>query len=77
MTFATDDDVVTGARQHSQRDLIGHRARREEQRRLLPQDRCDPFLQRVDAGILAELIVTDRRRRDCGPHLVGGPGHSI
>ena len=39
VALAADDHVVAGPRQHAQRDLVGHRARRQPERRLLAEQR--------------------------------------
>ena len=51
-------------RRHEQlhRDLVGHRAGRGEQRRLVPEQGRHPLLQRDDGGVLAVDVVADLGR---------------
>ncbi len=54
-----DNHVVSGVGENPERYLVRHRAARKPQRRLLAKQRCDLFLEQVDGGILAELVVAD------------------
>ena len=75
--LATDDDLVAGVGQELQRELVGHVAGRNPQGGLLAEQRGDDVLQEVDGGVLAELIVADRRGRHGGAHRVGGLGDGV
>ena len=63
VALAAHDDVVAGPSQRAQRDLIRHRAGRHPQRGFLAEQRRDARLQLVDGGVLAVLVVADRRAR--------------
>ena len=63
------DDVLVAAlamRQHAAQ--VALRAGRHEQRRLEPEQRRDLLLQRVDARVVAEHVVAQRRCRHRGAH---------
>src|SRR4029453_11895565 len=77
MRLPTNDDVVPGARQYSQRHLIGHRPCGQPERGLLAQERRDAILQLVDGRILTELIVAHRSGRDRLSHRGGVTGDRI
>ena len=77
VALATDDDVVPRPGQRAKRDLIGHRSRRQPERGFLSEQGRDLFLQQVDGGILAVLIVADRRGGDGGAHLLRGTGDGV
>ena len=68
VAFAADDDVVARPGQHAQRNLVGHRAAGQPERRLLAEQGRDALLQRIDGRILAELVVTDGRGGDGRTH---------
>ena len=59
VAFATDDDVVAGPREHAQRDLVGHRSRRQPERGFLPEELRHALLQLVRRRIFAVLIVAE------------------
>ena len=65
------DEDVAGSTVQLHGDLVGHRRRRDEDRRLLAQQRRDARLQLVDAGILALLLVPDRSLGDGTSHPLG------
>jgi hypothetical protein len=57
VALATDDDVVSGPSQHTQRNLVGHRAAWKPERGFLVKERRDSLLKAIDCRVLAELIV--------------------
>src|SRR4029453_6068981 len=69
VALATDDDVVSRPSQHTQRDLVRHRAAREPERGFLAKEGRDPFLEAIDGRILAELIVAYGGGRHGRSHL--------
>ena len=71
------DEHVSGARVELQRDLVRHRRRRDEDRRLLAEQRRDALLERVDRRILALLLVADRRLGDGSTHALSRPRRSV
>jgi hypothetical protein len=74
---SADDDVVPGPAEEPQRELVGERARGDEQRGFLAQQLRGLLLQPVDARVLAVLVVADRRPRDHPAHRVGRPGDGV
>jgi hypothetical protein len=60
-----------------QRDLVGHRAGRAEQRRLMPEQLGDPLLQQGDGRVVAEDVVADRGVHHRRPHAGRRPGNSV
>ena len=77
MAFRTDDDVVARPREHAQRDLIGHRSRRQPKRGLLAQQAGYAPLQLVRGRILPVLIVAHRRDGHRLAHGGRRPGDGI
>ena len=77
VALATDDDVVPRPGQRAKRDLISHRSRRQPKRGFLSEQGRDLFLQQVDSGIFAVLIVADRSRGDGGAHLLRGTSDGV
>ena len=77
MGFAADDDVVARPRQHAQRDLVGHRSRRQPERR----SPCPAARRRAPAArwwrVLAVLVVADGRGGHRGAHRRGRPRHGV
>ena len=71
VALGADDHVVARAAEELERELVGHRPRRDEQRRLLAEQGGDPLLQRDDARVLAVLVVADLGRGDRGAHRLG------
>jgi hypothetical protein len=71
------DDLVAGAGEDAERDLVRHRARRDEERRLLPEERGHPLLEPVHARVLAVHVVPDLRPRHRLAHGRGGPRHRV
>ena len=71
------DDCVAGAGQHAQRDLIGHGAGRDEQRRFVPRQIGEGLLEQVDRWVLAVLIITDLRFRHGPAHLRRRSGYGV
>ncbi len=69
--------LPTGRRDELQRDLVGHRAGRGEQRRLVPEELRDVPLERVDGRVVPEHVVADRRGGHGLAHPVGGAGHGV
>ena len=65
-----DEDVARPCVQ-LQGDLVGHRRGREEDRRLLAQERRDACLQLVHTRILTLLLVADAGLRDRAAHPLG------
>ena len=72
--LAADDHIVAGTRERAQRNLVRHRAAGQPQRRFLAEHRGDAFLQRVDRGVVAVLVVADgsRRRSPIASRAKGG-----
>ena len=66
--FVAEHDIVAGPRQDLERDLIGHRAARNEDRGLLAEQCRHAFLQQVDRRIFAVLVVADLGFGDRAPH---------
>jgi hypothetical protein len=66
------DEHRAGAGEHAQGDLVRHRGRRQEERRLVPEQLRRAPLQLVDHGILAHLLVADLRRGHRREHLWAG-----
>ncbi len=77
MRLVADHDLVTGAGQDLEADLVGHRAARHKQSRLLAQQFGDPLLQAVDRRVLAILVVADRRRSHRLAHARRWSGNGI
>ncbi len=69
--FVAEHDIVARPRQDLQRDLVGHRAARHEDRGLLAEQIRDPFLQQVHRRIFAVLIVADLGFGNRAPHAGG------
>src|SRR5216683_3034647 len=57
--FSIATRAVAGPGQEFERDLVGHRAARHEQRSLFAEQRGNALLQPVDRRVLAILIVAD------------------
>ncbi len=74
---ALGDQHVPRAREEPQRDLVGHRGRRQEQRRLVPEKGSSALLEGSDGRILAHLLVADRRGCHRGEHRRRRPGHGV
>ena len=66
--FVAEHDVVAGPGHDLERDLVGHRAARNEDRRLLAEQVGDPFLQQVHRRIFAILVVADLGLGHRAPH---------
>ena len=62
------DEHVARPAVELERDLVGHRRGRQEERALLAEQLGDPFLQLVDRRVFLHLLVADDRRRDGGAH---------
>src|SRR5579884_1951441 len=62
------DDLAAGPGQSPQRCLVRHRGRRQEERRLVPEQLCHAPLQLVRRRIGAHLLVTDLGSRHRGEH---------
>ncbi len=77
MRLVADHDLVARTRQQLEGDLVRHRAAGYEERRLLSQLRSDALLQAIDRGILAVLVVADRRLRHGLAHGRRRQGHGI
>ena len=64
------DELLAGADVQAHAELVGHRARRREERRLVAEQRGDALLQGADRRVLAEDVVADlgvrHRRRIAG-----------
>ena len=65
MRFERDQHVVPWTGQSPQRDLVGHRAARQEERRLGAEQLRDLLLEAVDRWVLAVLVVADFGVRHC------------
>ena len=68
-----DDHVVARAAVELQRELVGHRPGRDEQRRLLAQQRGDALLERDDRRVLAVLVVAHLGLGDRAAHRIRRP----
>ena len=77
VALGAHDHVVAGAAVQLQRELVGHRPGRDEQRRLLAEQRRDPFLQQVHARVLGVLIVADLGFGDRPAHRRRRAGHGV
>ena len=75
--LAAGDDLVARPRQHAQRHLVGHRARRQPERRLLAQQLRAALLQQVRRRVLAVLAVAHRGGGHRRAHGVGGAGDGV
>ena len=64
------DEHVTRTRVELERDLVRHRRGRDEDRRLVSEERRHAILERVDRRILALLLVADGRLGDRAAHAV-------
>ena len=71
------DEDVAGATVELEGDLVRHRRRRQEQRRLLAEQRCDALLQRRDSRVLALLLVSDLRVGNRPSHAGRGLRHRV
>ncbi len=61
-------DLAAGPAEHAQRGLVRHRRRRQEERRLVPEQLGHPALQLVRGRILALLLVADLGSRHGREH---------
>ena len=64
--------VAAGADVQPEADPVAHRAAREEQARLVPEQLGHPILEAVDGRVLPLLLVTHLRAGDGLAHAVGG-----
>ena len=71
------DHLIPGLRMDLDADLIGHRARRTEQRGLLAKQIRGLPLQLVDGLVLTEYVVTDLRLQHRFQHRRGRSGDGI
>ena len=71
------ENVVSGAGERPQRDLVGHRPARQEQRRLHAEQARDLVLESVDRWVLAVLVVTDLGLGDRPAHPLGRTGDRV
>ena len=71
MSLVADDHLIARPGQELEPDLVGHRAARDKECRLLAEQFGDALLQPVDRRILAILVVTDRRARHRCTHPLG------
>ena len=71
------DDCVAGLGVRPDRGLVGHRARGDEDRRLLLEALRRDLLEPVDRGILAVDVVPHLRLRDRRAHRGRGPGDGV
>ncbi len=58
-------------------DEVAHGARRDEEARLLPEQRGGALLERVDGRVVAEDVVADLRLRHRAPHGGSGVGDGV
>ena len=77
VTAAVCDRFITRRRVQPQGDLVGHRPRRHEQRRLLGQHRGDPLLQGTHRRVIAKAVVSDHRRGHRRTHRGGRSGDGV
>jgi hypothetical protein len=71
-------EEFAAARGHQlQRDLVGHRAGRAEQRRLVPEQRRHLRFQRGDRRVVAEDVVADLSLGHRRTHRSGRPGDRV
>ena len=75
------DELAAGPAEHAQRDLVRHRRRRQEERRLVAEQRGHAALQLVRGRILALLLVADfgsgHRLEHPGRRLRDGVGAQV
>ena len=71
------DQLVARLGGRTDRDLVGHRPRRDEQGGLFAQEARHPLLQPVDSRVIAEHIVADLCRGDGRTHPCGRPRDGI
>ena len=67
-----DQLVAARPRVQPERDLVAHRAARQEQRGLLPEQLGHALLEAVGRRVGEPLLVGHLRRRDRLPHRLGG-----
>ena len=77
VALPADDHVVPGSGKDAERDLIGHRSRRQPKRGLFTQQSRYAFLEPVHRGIFSKLIIPYRGGGKNRAHLRRGPGDRI
>ena len=75
--FGADQHIVPRARQHAQRDLIGHRAGGQPERRFLAEQAGDARFKGIERWVVTVLHVAHWRLRHHGTHGIGGTGDSV
>ena len=63
------EDLLAGLGEDLDADLVAHRARRHEERRLAAEERGYALLQAVDGRVVAEHVVADLGLRHRAPHV--------
>ena len=71
------DDGRPGLGEQAEGELVAHRPRRHEQRRLLSHALGEGLLEGVDGGVLAVHVVADLGIGHGPPHLGRGPGDGV
>src|SRR6266511_6354445 len=69
--------IAAGPDVQADGDLVAHRPRGKEQRRVLAEKLGHPLLQRVDGRVEPALLVADLRLRHRPAHGLGGPGLGV
>ena len=66
------EHLLAGRDERADREDVGHRAGRGEQRRLVAEQARDPLLERPDRRVLAVDVVAHLGAGHRGPHRLGG-----
>ena len=72
-----DDDLVARSGVRFERELVGHRPARNEQRRLGTDQRRDALFECLDRWVLAVDVVTDLRVGHRLAHRLRRTGHGV
>jgi hypothetical protein len=72
-----DEQRIAGAAEDVQRDLVGHRRGREEDRLLVPEELGPSALELVDGRVFSLLFVADYGVRDRLAHRRSRLGQGI
>ena len=77
MTDRIGNHLVTGLCVGLDRNLVGLRARRDEQRGFLAKERGDALLQGIDGGVFGHHVVTHLGAQHRLPHGRRRPRHGV
>ena len=77
VSLPLDEECIPGSPEDVQRDLVGHRRRREKDRLLVTEEFGPSPLELVDGRVLALLLVADRGVRDRLAHRLRRLGQGI